>query len=208
MEDAVHCFSLTGPDTSFSNNLHLHFTLAVAPIATTRPCHLLELLHFWNPELWNSPFWPQPLILLSVPSLSCPWNMFFGLIGTLGLLTFPYVSSISLPSNSIPIPTLFVQPFQLYSHNYVQLSHSFDFLFYLSFQSLGNNFSLLSLSALSTPCPLFLSPSPHLPFPFSLLPPSLPSLFIHSLSISYFVVVIVVLGFIEKEFPNQDDLSH
>lgn len=133
MEDAVHCFSPTGPDTSFSNYLHLHFTLAAAPIATTRPCHLLELLHVWNPELWNSPFWPQPLILLSVPSLSCPWNMFFGLIGTLGLLTFPYVSSISLPPNSIPIPTLFVQPFQLYSHNYVQLSYSFDLLFYLSF---------------------------------------------------------------------------
>lgn len=51
-----------------SSNLHLNCTLAAAPTARTRPHHQLELLCFWNPELWNSPFWPQPLILLSAPA--------------------------------------------------------------------------------------------------------------------------------------------
>ena len=131
MECLIQGFSLTAPDASFSTNLHHNFTSAAALIATPRPCRQPELLHVWNPELWNPPFWPPPLILLSVPTLSCPWNMFFGLIGTLGLLTSPYVSSPSLPPTSIPSPALFVQPLQLYSHKHSVLS--LLWLFVLSF---------------------------------------------------------------------------
>ena len=112
--------------------------------------------------------------------------MFFGLIGTLGLLTFPYVSSISLPRNSISIPTLFVQPFQLYCHNRVQFSHSFDFLFYLSFQSLANNFSLFALHPPSSPLTLLLS------FPMSLSPyrSSFPPSLIPSLPLHFFLLLL------------------
>lgn len=169
MEDPIQCFSLIARDTSFSNNLHLNFILAVAPIATIRPCHQLELLHFWNPELWNSPFWPQPLILLSVPTLSCPWNMFFGLIGTLDLLTFPYVSSY----HSLLTPFLF-QPC-LCNYFYSTLISMFSSLTSLTccFICLSSLwliifFSLLfalppsPLSLLSLSSPTFFPPSPFL----------------------------------------------
>lgn len=163
MEDPIPCFSPTAPDASFSNNLHLNFTLAAALIAATSPCHQLELLHFWNPELWNSPFWPQPLILLSVLTLSCPWNMFFGLIGTHGLLTSPYVSSASLPPNSIPSPALFVQPFQLYSDKHIQFSAlTFCFIFH-------SYLWLIILLSFPPPLSFLLFPSLSLPPPLSLL---------------------------------------
>lgn len=179
----------TAHDTSFSNNLHLNFTLAAAPIATTRPCHQLELLHFWNSELWNSPFWPQPLILLSVPTLSCPWNMFFGLIGALGLLTFPYVSSY----HSLLTPFLFLPC--LCNHFNYTLTSKFS-----SRTPLTSSFILLSnlwlIIFLSSPSPLSsLSRAPSLPpyCPFSLSP---------------FFFFFFCLGLHGRKFHYQDDLPH
>lgn len=105
--------------------------LAAAPTATTRPCHQLELLCFWNPELWNSPFWPQPLILLSALSLSCPWNTSFGLIGTPCLLTFPCVSSTPLPPGLFPLLPCWSNHFN--STLKALPSRSVRFLFYVFF---------------------------------------------------------------------------
>ena len=64
----------------------------------------------------------------------------------------------------------------------IQFSHSFDFLFYLSFQSLANNFSL-----------------PPLPLP--LLPIYL-FLFLLSLSLSLFISYLGFLGTMEDTFPT------
>lgn len=178
VEDPVQCFSLIARDISLSSNLHLNFTLAAAPIATTRPCHQLELLHFWNPELWNSPFWPQPLILLSVPTLLCPWNMFFSLIGTLGLLTFPYVCSCY----SLLTPFLFLPC--LCNHFNCALISMFS-----SLSPLTSCLICLSSIWLIIYFPLSLSLS-------LTLPSSLPVHF------SFW------LEFHGRKFSNQDDLPH
>lgn len=147
----------------FLQQPHLHFTLVAAPIATTRPCHLLELLPFlksWTLKfsfhnLWS--FYQSPVFhALEICSLV-----------SLGLLVFwPFL--MLAVYHSLLTPFLFLPC--LYNHFNYTLTIMFSHLIPLTsyFIYLSNLWVIISLSfslSLFFPLP---APTSYLPLLISL----------------------------------------